>query len=391
MSNRMTVFTLAMVAGGVFPAAALAQRGVLPQSQAARTVKNLKTTPLQIDGVRYPDVVRTVRYVNGQIVPTSEWRPYQPRGETDGPGPQYVFDAMQNTGGITPGTQPAHGFWLLGFTAGQTDYSTSVRAHSMAGIPNFAWNQGAKWCDVLIQERNGTQPLYFAIFTAETHDPANPPGPTWGLFDGIQFGNAAGFGTGFWFFPLNVSTEPPPVGDGWRMPADGSGAYIVITSRDAAGTVPATGSQTGLWGTGDHLFTPPVPPMVGTQGPVEWADDSTPPQCGAVSAATNFPNLILDSAACESFDAFFGVEPDPLATAIGFGMVPGTPPVACYPNCDGSTTVPFLNVLDFSCFLNKFASGNTYANCDQSTTAPILNVLDFSCFLNKFAAGCSAP
>jgi hypothetical protein len=63
----------------------------------------------------------------------------------------------------------------------------------------------------------------------------------------------------------------------------------------------------------------------------------------------------------------------------------------CYPNCDGSTTVPFLNVLDFSCFLNKFASGNTYANCDLSTTPPVLNVLDFSCFLNKFAAGCSAP
>ena len=29
-----------------------------------------------------------------------------------------------------------------------------------------------------------------------------------------------------------------------------------------------------------------------------------------------------------------------------------------------------------------------YANCDQSTTPPVLNVLDFSCFLNRFAAGC---
>jgi hypothetical protein len=64
---------------------------------------------------------------------------------------------------------------------------------------------------------------------------------------------------------------------------------------------------------------------------------------------------------------------------------------ACYPNCDGSTIVPFLNVLDFNCFLNKFAAGNTYANCDGSTIQPILNVLDFNCFLNKFAAGCSAP
>jgi hypothetical protein len=62
---------------------------------------------------------------------------------------------------------------------------------------------------------------------------------------------------------------------------------------------------------------------------------------------------------------------------------------ACYANCDGSTTSPVLNVLDFQCFLNRFAAGDSYANCDGSTTPPILNVLDFSCFLNKFAAGCS--
>ena len=29
-----------------------------------------------------------------------------------------------------------------------------------------------------------------------------------------------------------------------------------------------------------------------------------------------------------------------------------------------------------------------YANCDNSTAAPVLNVLDFTCFLQKFAAGC---
>jgi hypothetical protein len=61
---------------------------------------------------------------------------------------------------------------------------------------------------------------------------------------------------------------------------------------------------------------------------------------------------------------------------------------SCYANCDASTAPPILNVLDFSCFLQKFAAGNAYANCDASTTAPTLNVLDFSCFLQKFAAGC---
>ncbi len=61
---------------------------------------------------------------------------------------------------------------------------------------------------------------------------------------------------------------------------------------------------------------------------------------------------------------------------------------ACYANCDNSTTAPTLNVLDFACFLNRFAAGDSYANCDGSTTAPVLNVLDFACFLNTFAAGC---
>jgi hypothetical protein len=63
----------------------------------------------------------------------------------------------------------------------------------------------------------------------------------------------------------------------------------------------------------------------------------------------------------------------------------------CYPNCDGSTAVPFLNVADFSCFLTKYAAGNSYANCDGSTSVPVLNVADFSCFLTKYATGCSAP
>ena len=61
----------------------------------------------------------------------------------------------------------------------------------------------------------------------------------------------------------------------------------------------------------------------------------------------------------------------------------------CPANCDGSTIPPVLNVNDFTCFLNKFAAGDTMANCDCSTTDPVLNVLDFSCFLNKFATGCS--
>ena len=62
---------------------------------------------------------------------------------------------------------------------------------------------------------------------------------------------------------------------------------------------------------------------------------------------------------------------------------------SCYANCDGSTAPPILNINDFQCFLNKYATGDPYANCDQSTSPPTLNANDFQCFLNKFAIGCN--
>jgi hypothetical protein len=66
----------------------------------------------------------------------------------------------------------------------------------------------------------------------------------------------------------------------------------------------------------------------------------------------------------------------------------GPVPNSCYVNCDASTAAPALNVADFTCFLQRFAAGESYANCDGSTTAPVLNVGDFTCFLQRFAAGC---
>jgi hypothetical protein len=97
-----------------------------------------------------------------------------------------------------------------------------------------------------------------------------------------------------------------------------------------------------------------------------------------------------------------------LAVAGGFWSAGGIPspglafwgcpqPQPCYANCDQSTALPLLNVEDFTCFINEFASATGlthgqqvmhYANCDNSTTAPVLNVEDFTCFINRFAQGC---
>jgi hypothetical protein len=60
----------------------------------------------------------------------------------------------------------------------------------------------------------------------------------------------------------------------------------------------------------------------------------------------------------------------------------------CYANCDHSLEAPILNVQDFTCFLQEFATGRLYANCDGSTSPPALNVQDFTCFLQQYAAGC---
>ena len=82
----------------------------------------------------------------------------------------------------------------------------------------------------------------------------------------------------------------------------------------------------------------------------------------------------------------------PILLGVGFVndiiFVPGGSPPACYANCDGSTQTPILNVADFTCFLQRYAAGDTYANCDNSTTPPTLNVADFTCFLQRYAAGC---
>jgi hypothetical protein len=71
-------------------------------------------------------------------------------------------------------------------------------------------------------------------------------------------------------------------------------------------------------------------------------------------------------------------------------QIEGSPacPSVCHANCDNSTTQPVLNVADFTCFLQRFAAGESYANCDGSTQSPVLNVADFTCFLQRFAAGC---
>jgi uncharacterized membrane protein len=78
-----------------------------------------------------------------------------------------------------------------------------------------------------------------------------------------------------------------------------------------------------------------------------------------------------------------GTRLTPPVAGIYYVLTPVAAP--CYPNCDGSTSPPVLNVNDFVCFQARFAAADPYADCDRSTT---LNVNDFVCFQGRFAAGC---
>jgi sugar lactone lactonase YvrE len=199
-----------------------------------------------------------------------------------------------------------------------------------------------------------------------------------------------------------TTSRNPNAGDVWTSDLDGNGAVVVLNGGTASykpatiavdpqrnrlyfsDYVTDTLRRSALDGSGlttlytDQFGLAPrgvaVNPL---NGDVYWGRDT-----GFESVAGEIDVAIGGEASFGS--VVFGLGE---VLSISFAIV-GGPPV-CYANCDQSTTAPVLNVLDFSCFLNRFAAGDTYANCDNSTTPPVLNVLDFSCFLNKFAAGCS--
>ncbi len=185
--------------------------------------------------------------------------------------------------------------------------------------------------------------------------------------------------------------------------APAPGAYT-ITVRAAAVNqglqgyaVVATGDL-GVACSSPGISSPPLPLTVadgqpaffnvtatGTSPSYQWRKDTLPLSDSATITGSHTPNLLITPTTLADAGSYDVVVSNGCGSQTTIA-VPLT--VTCYANCDGSTTAPILNVLDFSCFLNRFAAGDTYANCDNSTTAPVLNVLDFSCFLNTFAAGC---
>jgi len=57
----------------------------------------------------------------------------------------------------------------------------------------------------------------------------------------------------------------------------------------------------------------------------------------------------------------------------------------CYADCSTGSGAGVLDIFDFLCFQDAFATGDPYADCDGST---ILDIFDFLCFQDAFTTGC---
>jgi hypothetical protein len=188
-------------------------------------------------------------------------------------------------------------------------------------------------------------------------------GQVHGVFADQQVGYASYVGIGtqaaLWRGSAESYINLNPPGAGWSMAAATCGV-----AQAGGATLPGYGGTAGVWfGTAESFV--PLGPYLPPTHPEALANSITYHN-GRLYVGGYGTNIQTGN-----IEAILWIGPGP-----------------CYPNCDGSSAAPQLNIADFTCFLQSFAAGEAYANCDGSTAAPALNVADFVCFLQRFAAGC---
>jgi hypothetical protein len=394
--NVSKTMVIVAAAGGVFASAANAQKvnRVERQQNKTQVTTSGRTLQSQPFGVRVTPVsyAKATRR-NGQIF-VGEFRPYVGgAGGTDGT-PTNVFDCYEgdalgaptgfNEGGcVSNPVGPPGNRWFYGPTYLNPDSVNDFTAASGSGGAqidrlDIAWNWGIDPAGV---PRN----MVVAIFVGDTfNDCASGQLP---VLDGegiiLNFQPSAG-GVGGYFYSNIEDIQLDPQFANFVIPADGGGYYeMILATEILGGTITLDtflGTQPMLWGTGDGEV--PNDGRPGTQGPNQWDDD------GGASAPAPTPNGMF--ALDECYDYAAATCPSPIGVMTAMWALGGGGG-GCYANCDGSTSIPFLNINDFVCFQQAFAAGQSYANCDNSTSPPTLNINDFVCFQQAFAAGCSAP
>jgi hypothetical protein len=323
-----------------------------------------------------PYRVRGVRWVNGKVIPTTEWIPYKGgQGGVAIPN-AYAFDAYEGVSTVPTDDNPPNGNrYLLSYVPGQFDLKAPNRVCDMVVADGFA-GATSEYVDIIFYSKVAGAEFNYALFTAETIDMECTEPVASDVYDGVEIGFAAA--AGFWYSNVDLTGT----GLFWQLPMDGSGAYIIEMNDGLNGNgdpIPANG-QTGLWGTGDDEIPPD--PRPGTQDFIEYMDDSTGGVC-ADTQALNIPNGVIEPE-CEcytlEFDGLPADVPNPLASSLAFGAQGGD---VCYPDCDGDQV---LSIDDFVCFQSFFAFGDPYADCDGDN---LLSIDDFVCFQSFFAFGCN--
>lgn len=232
------------------------------------------------------------------------------------------------------------------------------------------------------------------------------PGPRQGVFnDGI------GCATGDYYMNFNIAFQaagaPDPVFqlqalyDQWRTALVGRPDAVRSRAAFYPPSLPASGGIATLeitlrdWQGGPISI--PIESVEVTHAPQSAGLSDIGPVVSHGGGAYSVQVSVAAGTGLDQFRVRVAPGSTPGARPVILMPDPLLPVIDCYPNCDGSTLPPVLNIDDFLCFINMFALGMTlpheaqvthYANCDASTTAPALNIDDFTCFVARFAAGC---
>jgi len=210
-----------------------------------------------------------------------------------------------------------------------------------------------------------------------------------------------GYAGDLWEFDGAAWASRLPAGPtaGFDIPATfDSHRLRVVLYKSPEGTLEYNGAaaNTNLWLSGGSLSAfvfPPTPVVLSATvegtGPItyQWSKDNLPlVNGGNISGVTT--NTLTINPTSTSDTGFYTLRSTNICGTLQVGgqVQIGLP--SCYVNCDASTIVPWLNINDFACFLNRYANGDSYANCDFSSVPPILTVNDFICFQNRYASGC---
>ena len=189
--------------------------------------------------------------------------------------------------------------------------------------------------------------------------------------------------------------------DGTSWSALGAGTNGTVHALTVFDAALFAGSEDGVdrWG-------PPVPEITGqpvdltvevrepavfslqavsTPGPmlIQWRKDGQllledPPRI----TGTQTPTLRIDSAFLGDAGLYDAVLRNVCGSATTRSALLT---LTCYPDCDQSTGVGVLDIIDFLCFANAFVSFDPYADCNGDN---LLNIIDFLCFADAFVRGC---